>query len=57
MAIEAPLALGDEQDEVDAAWAKTIARRLDDLESGRVQGIDGDVLMDEIQAKIDAWPG
>lgn len=31
----------DEQAAVDAAWRDTIARRLDELESGRVQPVDG----------------
>ena len=56
MTIEPPLA-ADEEPAFDAELAATIASRLDDLESGRVQGIDYDAFMARMQAKIDAWQG
>jgi hypothetical protein len=55
MTIEPPLAADEEPGEVDATWAETIASRLDDIESGRVQPVSGRETMARIRAKIAAW--
>jgi len=47
----------DKEPGFDAELAATIADRFDDLESGRVQGLDYDAFMARMQAKIDAWQG
>jgi putative addiction module component (TIGR02574 family) len=47
----------EEQSAIDAAWRDTIARRLDDLESGRVQPVNGPEMMARLRAKIAAWQG
>jgi len=45
-----------EQAAVDAAWATTIAKRLDDLESGRVKPVSGRETSQMIDAMIRDWP-
>jgi len=57
MTIEPPLAADEEPGEIDAAWAETIASRLDDIDSGRVQPVSGRETMARIRAKIAAWEG
>jgi len=49
MAAEPPLVTA-KQAEVDAAWRDEVSRRLDDLESGRVQPVSGN----ETSAMLDA---
>jgi len=44
-----------EQAEIDAAWRDTIARRLDDLETGRVQATNPWDTLAKIRAKIAAY--
>lgn len=35
--------------EIDAGWRKEVRRRIDDIESGKVQGIPGDQVMAELR--------
>jgi hypothetical protein len=41
----------------DAAWRDTMARRLDELETGRVQPVNGPAHLARLRAKIAAWEG
>ena len=44
----------DEQAEVDAAWRSELRRRIDDIESGRVELLDADEVHAQIRAKLAA---
>ena len=45
----------DEQNAIDVAWRDTVARRLDDMEGGRVQPVNGPAMMARLRAKVAAW--
>jgi len=42
------------KEEVDAAWEEEIARRIDDLESGRTEAIPYEQVRAQLRALIDA---
>ena len=42
----------DVDPEIDAAWRVEIKRRIDDVRSGRVKMIDGDVFLNKIRKQI-----
>jgi len=44
----------EDQAEVDAAWRSEIRRRIDDIESGKVELLDADEVYAQIRAKLDA---
>lgn len=44
----------DEQAEVDAAWRSELRRRIDDIESGKVELHDADEVHVQIRAKLAA---
>lgn len=44
----------DEQAEVDAAWRSELRRRIDDIESGKVELLDADEVHAQIRAKLAA---
>jgi len=41
----------DEQREIDKAWEEEIERRIDDLESGKVEAIPGEQVFAQLKAK------
>jgi putative addiction module component (TIGR02574 family) len=43
------------QEEVDLAWEVEIARRLEELDAGRTQGIPAEQVMAEIRALIEGY--
>ena len=44
----------DGQAEVDAAWRSELRRRIDDIESGKVELLDADEVHTQIRAKLAA---
>lgn len=44
----------EEQAEVDAAWRSELRRRIDDIESGKVELLDADEVHAQIRAKLAA---
>ncbi|MFT4235382.1 MAG: addiction module protein [Microbacterium sp.] len=46
--------VAEDQAEVDAAWRFEIRRRIDDIESGKVELLDADEVHAQIRAKLDA---
>lgn len=44
----------DEQAEVDTAWRSELRRRIDDIESGKVELLDADEVHAQIRAKLAA---
>ena len=46
--------VAEDQAEVDAAWRSEIRRRIDDIESGKVELLDADEVHAQIRAKLDA---
>lgn len=44
----------EDQAEVDTAWRSEIRRRIDDIESGKVELLDVDEVHVQIRAKLDA---
>ena len=43
-----------DQEEVDAAWRSELRRRIDDIESGKVELLDADEVHAQIRAKLAA---
>jgi len=39
------------QKQIDAAWAEEIERRIREIDEGRVEPIDGELVMRELQAR------
>ncbi|MGP5050835.1 addiction module protein [Brachybacterium sp. JB7] len=44
----------DEQAEVDTAWRSELRRRIDDIESGKIELLDADEVHAQIRAKLAA---
>ena len=44
----------EDQAEVDAAWRSEIHRRIDDIESGKVELLDADEVHAQLRATLDA---
>lgn len=42
------------QEEIDAAWRDELARRIDDIESGKVKTIPGDEVFTSVRAELAA---
>ena len=49
--LEAPTSV---QADVDAAWRLELRRRIEDIQTGRVQMLDAEVVEDEILAELEA---
>jgi putative addiction module component (TIGR02574 family) len=39
------------QEEIDAAWAQEIEKRIRDLDEGRVEAIDGELVMQRLRSR------
>jgi putative addiction module component (TIGR02574 family) len=44
---------GETQEEIDAAWAEEIKRRIESIDKGEVKMIPADEVMRELRAKLD----
>ncbi|MBK0421094.1 addiction module protein [Leucobacter sp. CSA2] len=44
----------DEQAQIDAAWRSELRRRIDDIESGKIELLDADEVHAQIRAKLAA---
>jgi putative addiction module component (TIGR02574 family) len=42
---------GPNQKEIDAAWAEEIERRIREIDEGKVETIDGEVVMRELRSR------
>src|SRR5438132_4278871 len=43
---------GPDQKEIDAAWAEEAERRMREIEEGKVKTIDGELVMQELRARL-----
>lgn len=53
--LDGPVSTPDEQAAIDSAWDAEIARRLQEIEDGTAELIDGDEAFASIRAKLDAF--
>ncbi len=42
---------GPDQKEIDAAWAEEAERRMREIDEGKVETIDGDLVMQELRSR------
>ena len=42
------------QDEIDRRWADVITRRVEELRSGKVEGIPGDVVLQKLRTIVES---
>ena len=48
--------LNPTEPEIDAAWSKVARRRLDELRSGKVEAVPGEVVFERISACLLTYP-
>jgi putative addiction module component (TIGR02574 family) len=43
---------GPDQEQIDAAWAEEIERRISEIDEGKVETIDGELVMQKLRSRL-----